>query len=223
MKLILSVARQSPSGQRSTARYELQAEPSQSIHDCLEHVALAVDPTLAFRENCGVGTCGECGVRVNGMERLACQARVREFPLEEGAARATVEPLRHHRVLRDLVVDRSGHFSRIAAAGAYFQPGPELDRVEDAAMRRLQKTTSCIHCGLCVSACEAYPTNAAFVGPAALAWTARFLADPRDAAHAERRELSASAAGTAGCIQCGKCDAVCPEHVAPFTAIRELR
>jgi succinate dehydrogenase/fumarate reductase iron-sulfur protein len=223
MKVRLEVARQAPTGEPGRSHYDVEAAANSSVYDCLEQVSLKVDPTLAFRDNCGVGVCGECGLRVNGQERLGCQVRVGMLPVEGGTASARLEPLRQHRVLRDLVVDRADHFSRLAAADAAFQPGASPQRVSAESMRRVQRTTACTQCGLCLSACESYPSKPDFLGPAALAWTARFLADPRDGATAARRALAASPAGAPGCVSCGRCNEVCPEGVSPFDAIQGLR
>jgi succinate dehydrogenase/fumarate reductase iron-sulfur protein len=155
---------------------------------------------------------------------LACDAQVEEFcEPDADICEVTAEPLQHHRVIRDLIVDRDAHFQKLIAARAVFAAGKQLDEVPDQAMVQVLQTTRCIHCGLCVSACEAYPDRADFVGPAALAWTARFLHDPRDDATLARRLLAGSAAGTPGCVDCGQCNEVCPEHVAPFEAIKWLR
>jgi succinate dehydrogenase / fumarate reductase iron-sulfur subunit len=220
VKVTLRVHRQDHAGAPARlAVYEVEAGPTDSVWDCLDRIARTTDPTLALRDNCFAAVCGECGVRVNQREVLGCTARIRDLGND-----LTVEPLRQHRIERDLIVDRASHFDRLAAAEASFVPGPPQPRIDDARMTTARAVTACTQCGLCVSACQSYERgDAAFAGPAALAWTYRFLDDPRDGAHEQRRAVLGSPHGTAGCIDCGACDPVCPEHVAPLRWIHAAR
>jgi succinate dehydrogenase/fumarate reductase iron-sulfur protein len=202
------------------ARYRVAVEPGQSLWDWLAVVARDVDPTVAFRQNCFAGSCGECGVVVNGAEVLGCEAVIADL----GAA-IDVRPLRHHTVLRDLVVDREDHFARLDAAHAYFVGEEFHETVPDTELDVARRVTSCLHCGLCLSACQSLDLeeHRDFIGPAALAWVARFATDPRDAAPGDRQEVADSRTGVAGCISCGACNDVCPAGVAPLAMIELLR
>ena len=219
MKVSLCIKRQSRGLTSGISDYHFDCPPQFTLIDCLDLISREFDPTLAFRENCFSGVCGECGMRANGKDVLACKVRLDSFD----AAEIVVEPLKNHPVIRDLVIDRKAYFSRLLAAGATFYSDDEIPQTSAEEMKRAQQTTRCIHCGLCISACEAYPAHAEFVGPAAMAWTARFIEDPRDGANDRRRQLAASPQGTSACVDCGLCDSVCPEHVAPFAAILRLR
>jgi succinate dehydrogenase/fumarate reductase iron-sulfur protein len=219
VRISLHIKRQSRDQIVGVSDYDLDCPPQFTVLDCLDLIASKFDQTLAFRENCFSGVCGECGMQANGKNVLACRVRVDSFEESE----IVLAPLKNHPVVRDLVVDREAYFSRILAAGATFYSDNKVMQVSHADMQRAQQTTRCIHCGLCISACEAYPEHPGFVGPAAMAWTARFLEDPRDGARERRRQLAASPQGTSACVDCGLCDIVCPEHVAPFAAIQRLR
>lgn len=60
----------------------------------------STDPTLAFRNYyCGRGLCGGCHMTVDGVIRKACHV-VLEPKMEY-----TVDPLKGHPIIRDLVVD----------------------------------------------------------------------------------------------------------------------
>lgn len=195
-------------------RFDVDVPPGASLWDCLAEIADRLDPSLAFRDSCRIGVCGECGVTVDGATVLGCTV-----PVADLADDALVEPLRRHRVLRDLVVDRAPVWESLDGRG--FVPStPPVDRVADALMVSAQGVTACTMCGLCVAVCESLDDPRPFAGPLALAWTTRFLDDPRDGDHERRRALLGSEAGVAGCVGCGACDLHCPEHVLPYARMK---
>ncbi len=59
----------------------------------------ADDIGLAFRWSCACGMCAICMMRINGKTRLACDTVV------EGPGELTIEPLKDHRIYRDLFTD----------------------------------------------------------------------------------------------------------------------
>jgi len=72
----------------------------------------------------------------------------------------------------------------------YLQPtGPEPEKeylVSNDEMMRLAVAMNCIMCGACVSDCTVLEVKDNFLGPAALAKSYRFIADPRDGSQFER-------------------------------------
>jgi succinate dehydrogenase/fumarate reductase iron-sulfur protein len=200
--------------------FRIEVESSNSLWDCLALISQELDEGLAFRDNCFAGECGECGVLVDDREVLGCAVTVATLGVD-----FVVRPLRHHRVIRDLVVDRDDTFDRLDAAGAVFAGGDFHETIADDELELARRVSACLHCGLCLSACESLDTeeHRDFLGPEAMAWLARFLLDPRDAASSDRRRVADSKVGTAGCISCGACNEVCPVNVAPFDLIQLLR
>jgi succinate dehydrogenase / fumarate reductase iron-sulfur subunit len=78
-------------------------------------------------------------------------------------------------------------------------------------------------CGACLSACATFEVSPKFLGPAALAKSYRFMADPRDQSHTQRLEKLQQADGIWDCVRCNFCVAVCPKEVAPMEQIIRLR
>src|ERR1700712_1768651 len=54
-------------------RYEVPVEPGDRLLDALHHVKWQMDGSLTFRRSCAHGVCGSDAMRVNGVNRLACQ------------------------------------------------------------------------------------------------------------------------------------------------------
>jgi succinate dehydrogenase / fumarate reductase iron-sulfur subunit len=120
-----------------------------TILDALEFIRARHDSSLLYRHSCHHGSCGTCGVIVNGERRLACLAPVEEPAANSdggtddagreddaggergegseaaGAASAAdradivVEPLDVFGHLRDLAVDPTGFFGRYPEGATY--------------------------------------------------------------------------------------------------------
>lgn len=225
MKVRLEVARQSgPPGDMQSSEYVLEPQSNWSLLDCLDSVSRCEDPSLSYRSNCFSAVCGECGLMANGREVLACATRASEYPAgADDVIRIQLQPLKNHPVVRDLVVDRNRYFDRLSSARAFFAVTGYHEIVDGMAMQAAQSVTTCLNCGLCDSACQAYGVHADFVGPAALAWTLRFAHDPREEARAQRQAVLESPRGLAGCIDCGACSEVCPEAIPIHDMIKAAR
>jgi succinate dehydrogenase / fumarate reductase iron-sulfur subunit len=185
-----------------------------TVLEALRWIQVNRDPSLGIRHSCFHASCGTCGLRVNGVEGLACvtpAAGLRVGPI-------TVEPMANIPVLHDLVVDMDEFFARFPAGH------PLLRRVEHAGTAEDgERFEDCIECGLCLSACPVAATDDRYLGPAALAWAQRQVEEPREA---PPEDLLAWAAQEHGAFQCHaafECTAVCPSGVFPAERIMRLR
>ncbi|HZA48757.1 MAG TPA: 2Fe-2S iron-sulfur cluster-binding protein, partial [Nitrososphaera sp.] len=180
------------------------------------------------RYSCRMATCGSCGMKINGIPRLACYTKVSELQGSE----ITVEPLANFPHIRDLVTDFSQFFTHHRNMEPYIQN-------EHADMQEKNKLTEftqspedvdkflqfsyCIKCGLCYSACPTVATDTQFPGPQALSQAYRYFIDNRDAAPKERLDLVDNRHGIWRCHFAGSCSAVCPKGVDPALGIQLLR
>jgi succinate dehydrogenase / fumarate reductase iron-sulfur subunit len=67
-----------------------------------------LDHSIAIRYSCRMASCGSCGMKINGLPRLACYTQVTDLPNRV----ITVEPLDHFPLVRDLVIDFDGFFGK---------------------------------------------------------------------------------------------------------------
>lgn len=198
--------------------YQVQVPDDATVLDALQ-AAWQQDTSLVFRHACHHTSCGSCGMRINGLERLACATPV------SAAARGgqiTLEPLRNFPVIADLAVDISGFFTNLGRAG-YQLLQPDESRAtfspcDDAGEQPFERFQNCIECGLCISACPAAATDADYLGPAPLA--ALF-----HAGMAGGPDLPAAAGehGVWRCHSAFECNEVCPTGVNPGSQIMRLR
>lgn len=205
--------------------FKMEANPDENVIDLVERVWAFHDRSLTYAHACHHSTCGACGMRVNGTEKLTCITPVRSVVSDGGTL--TVEPLRNFPVVSDLVVDMGDLYRRMALVGHApvhsdlqeaiqpdFRPAGPTRPGED-----FLRLADCIECGLCISACPVAGSTSDYLGPAP-------LAGAHQAGLAGRSDLLAwvdSADGVWRCHSAFECTAVCPSNVDPAWRIMELR
>jgi succinate dehydrogenase / fumarate reductase iron-sulfur subunit len=188
--------------------------PRTTVLDALLTVRRGQDPSLTVRHSCLHGSCGTCGVRVNGREVLACVTR-----LEGLDTPVVVEPLAGLPVLGDLVVDMEDLYRWLEPAGRPLVRASERSR---PGLEELARFEDCLECGLCLSACPV-AGDPRFLGPAALAAAERVLEEPRGADPRAMLGWVDDAHGAWRCHAAFECSEVCPAGVDPGGAIMRLR
>jgi succinate dehydrogenase / fumarate reductase iron-sulfur subunit len=206
--------------------YEIEAEPEERILDCLNMIRAKKDPTLSFRMSCGHGVCGSDGMRINGLTSLACQKLVKDFKENE---EVLIEPLQVFRVIKDLVVDMEPFFERYNSIRPYLitkTPEPDKERLQSIEEhKKFEEAIRCILCACCTASC---PVNQdklteAYIGPAALVRSFRYLFDSRDEGSKERIALLDNKDGAWGCQTKWMCTKVCPKEIPVTKQIFEIK
>ncbi len=207
--------------------FQLEVNPDEYVLDAIERVWAFHDRSLLFRHACHHSTCGACGMRVNGVEKLTCITTIRSVTSDGGTVK--VEPLRNFPVVGDLVVDMTRLYARMEMVKApsvipldeapkpdtsVFDIKPDHDAPDD--MIRL---VDCIECGMCVSACPVPLTTPEYRGPAVLAGAHLRGLDNNPSL----LELVDGPNGVWRCHSAFECTAVCPSNVEPGWRIMDLR
>jgi succinate dehydrogenase / fumarate reductase iron-sulfur subunit len=204
--------------------FEVEADPSDRILDCLNRIRWEQDPSLSFRWSCGHGVCGSDGMKINGICGLSCQKLVRDYKEE-----ILVEPLPVFKVIKDLIVDLDPFFERYHSIKPYLiakTSPPDKERVQLPDQQQLfEEAIRCILCACCTASC---PVNQkketeAYIGPAALVRVFRYLFDSRDEASAERIALLDHQDGAWGCQTKWKCTEVCPKEIPVTKHIGQIK
>ena len=207
--------------------YRVPIEPGMTVLNALLYVKEHLDHTVAIRYSCRMACCGSCGMKINGVPKLACYTQVQEC----GGDAITVEPLDNYPLVRDLVTDFDGFFQKHKGVSPflirkntseqetsyseYIQRADELDR--------FLQFSYCIKCGLCNAACPTLATDPLFTGPQALAQAYRYIADSRDEGLITRVNAVDKKHGVWRCHFAGACSFVCPKGVDPALGIQLLR
>jgi len=219
MKIKLDILRFDPERDESPhmQRFEVDAEPTERLLSVLLDIKQHQDPTLGFRKSCAHGVCGSDAMRINGKERLACKTLVRDVLPDDGSA-IRVEPLRHMRVERDLMVNQDEFFEKFESVKPFFisdDTAPRAERVQSPDDRaRIDDATNCILCESCYSACPVLAAeNPDFVGPAAAVAAIRFDTDSRDSGTEQRQPVVDSPNGLWACDRHFECTRACPRGI----------
>lgn len=210
-------------GQKVTYQsYVVEVDPDEYILDAVERIWAQHDRTLTYRHACHHSTCGACGMRVNGREKLTCITSVRSVTKNGGTV--TIDPLRNFPVVSDLVVDMGNFFLRMETsefdsvalvehANLPYEASPDHDQ-------QAERLVDCIECGLCISACPAANTDHEYVGPAVLAAIhLMYTQSPSQSLI----DLADHHTGLWRCHSAYECTQVCPSSVDPAWRIMDMR
>jgi succinate dehydrogenase / fumarate reductase iron-sulfur subunit len=197
--------------------YEIDAEPTDKILDCLNTIRWEQDPTLAFRASCAHGICGSDALMINGRIDLACQKLIRDF---KSGNNFVIEPLPLFEVVKDLIVDLEPFFEKYRQVKPYLCPGKnktDKEFIQDAENQEfIEPAVRCILCASCTAGCPINRANEDYLGPAALLRAFRYIFDSRDLKTDERLKNLDSQDGVWGCKTMWWCTDVCPKEI-PIT------
>ena len=199
-----------------------------TVLDALLHAKAYLDNSIAIRYSCRMASCGSCGMKINGIPRLACYTKVSE--INENII--TCEPLPNFPIIRDLVGDFSDFFQHHSSMEPFVH-NQNADIVDKNNLTEFIQSPEdvenylqfsyCIKCGLCYSACPSVASDTKFPGPQALAQAYRYVADNRDDATRSRMNIVDNKHGIWRCHFAGSCSVVCPKGVDPALGIQLLR
>ena len=213
-----------PANEDYWEEFTLTALATDRVLDALHQVKWNQDGSLTFRRSCAHGVCGSDAMRINGKNRLACKALLKDL---NPARPITVEPIQGLPVEKDLVVDMEPFFASYREIMPFLMPAdkdPERERLQSPEERqRYDDTTKCIMCAACTSSCPVFWTDGQFFGPAAIVNAHRFIFDSRDAGEWERMEILNDRAGVWKCRTVFNCTDACPRGIQVTEAISEVK
>lgn len=226
----LRVYRRNPRQGKSSHfdKFEVPIQRWTTVLDALLHAKSYLDNSIAIRYSCRMASCGSCGMKINGIPRLACYTKVSE--IDEDII--TCEPLPNFPIIRDLVTDFSDFFEHHRSMEPFIH-NPNANIVDKNNLTEFIQSPEdvekylqfsyCIKCGLCYSACPSVGSDTKFPGPQALAQAYRYVADNRDDATQSRLDIVDNKHGIWRCHFAGSCSVVCPKGVDPALGIQLLR
>ena len=207
--------------------FDIPVQRWSTVLDALLYAKSYLDSSIGIRYSCRMASCGSCGMKINGIPRLACYTKISEL---EGNT-IVCEPLSNFPHIRDLVTDFKQFFEHHKDMKPYIQNEnaltsdmklSEYKQLPEDVDKYLQ-FSYCIKCGLCYSACPSVGTDTKFPGPQALAQAYRYFADSRDTATKERLDTVDNRHGIWRCHFAGSCSVVCPKGVDPALGIQLLK
>jgi len=197
------------------------------VLDALIKIKDEMDSTLTFRRSCREGICGSCAMNIGdgkGTNTLACTK-----PIEEIKGDASIYPLPHMPVIKDLVPDLSHFYAQYESIAPWLQsqsaaPGGKerLQSPEDR--EKLDGLYECILCACCSASCPSYWWNSdRYLGPAILLQAYRWIVDSRDEFTGERLDNLEDPFRLYRCHTIMNCAQTCPKGLNPAKAIAEIK
>jgi succinate dehydrogenase / fumarate reductase iron-sulfur subunit len=224
MELTLKIRRYNPevSDEPWWDEFTVHMEPTDRLLDALHEVKWRQDGTLALRRSCAHGVCGSDAMLINGRNALACKVLVQDVE-----PKATVEPIRGLRVLKDLIVDMDPFFEGYKSVLPFLvndSGEPDKERRQSPEERaRYDDTTKCILCAACTTSCPIFWGDDEYVGPAAIVNAHRFIFDSRDEGGRERLKILSEKTGVFRCRTTFNCTDACPRGIQVTKAIQEVK
>jgi succinate dehydrogenase / fumarate reductase, iron-sulfur subunit len=219
---------QDPKAVHHFDEFQIPVKRWTTVLDALLDAKSYHDSSIAIRYSCRMASCGSCGMKINGIPRLACYTKISELATNT----ITCEPLPNFPYIRDLVTDFSQFINHHRSVMPYIQNKKadipdvnELTEYEQTPedLDKFLQFSYCIKCGLCYSACPTVATDLKFPGPQALSQAYRYFADSRDTDKSNRLKVIDTSHGISRCHFAGSCSNVCPKGVDPALGIQLLR
>ncbi|HCD35856.1 succinate dehydrogenase/fumarate reductase iron-sulfur subunit [Chlorobium phaeovibrioides] len=211
--------------------YTIPVERGITVLRALNYIKENIDASISYRVFCQAGICGSCGMRINGISKLACTTQVWDELSkcrEEGIIK--IEPLRNMPLIKDLIVDmdplvaKMKHYSNwVDSTMPEAEMGKKEFLVSEEEFLRYDKATDCILCASCVSECSILRANKDYVSPAVLLKSYRMNADSRDGIHDIRLAELVQDHGVWDCTHCYRCQETCVKSIPIMDAIHGIR
>lgn len=161
-------------------KFEVPVQRWTTVLDALIYAKGYQDSSIGIRYSCRMASCGSCGMKINGIPRLACYTKISELT----GNIITCEPLANFPHIRDLVTDFGQFFSHHKEMEPYIH-NENADIVDKTKLSEFMQNPEdvdkylqfsyCIRCGLCYSACPTVATDTRFPGPQALSQSYRYF------------------------------------------------
>ncbi len=237
INLTLNIWRQdSETAKGNFEEFKVSVSPDVSILEMLDEINNDLEKEgkipIAFESDCREGICGTCGFVVDGhphgpkKKTATCQLHMRVF--NDGDT-IFIEPFKAKafKIIRDLVVDRSG-FDKIQQAGGYisFNTGsaPDANAIpisKDIASLSLD-AAECIGCGACVAACK-NSSAMLFVGAKVSQFALLPQGQPERYQRVENMVKVMDEEGFGSCTNTYACEAECPKGISVSNIARMNR
>jgi succinate dehydrogenase / fumarate reductase, iron-sulfur subunit len=215
MQVTFSIQRFDPTKDQKPYRkeYTIDAQPTDRILDCLDKIKWEIDGSLAYRRSCSHGICGSDAMKINGVNKLACQVLVHDYKKNF----ITIDPIPSLPILKDLIVNMDSFFKKYKVVKPYLiskTAPPVKERYQSQEQRALiDEAVNCILCGACTTSCPSHWSNEEYLGPAAMLKAYRFAFDSRDDAPQERLDAVDTPDGLWRCRTIFNCVEVCPKEI----------
>lgn len=211
--------------------FRITVEKGITVLRALNYVKEHLEPRLSYRAFCQAGICGSCGMKINGVSKLACTTQVWD-EIDENAEEnvISIEPLANLDVVRDMVVDMDPVIDRLRTYRGWVETSKEESElgkkeffISEKEFLKYDKATDCILCASCLSECTITGADRRFISPLMILRADRFQIDSRDRLKEERMNVLVRDHGIWDCTHCYRCQEVCVKDIPIMNSIHSIR
>lgn len=204
MKITLEILRYD--GKKSywqSIPYETDDE-NMTVAKALTEINATLDNPIKWECSCMQKKCGACAMVIDGVPRLACDTKLKDFK-----NKIKIEPLRKFPVVADLIVDRSILFENLKHIGSWLDS--EVQPSEKAADTAYE-ASRCLQCGCCLEVCPNFYAGGKFFGMASIVPVSRLISElPEIKKHEIYKQYLKH--GYNGCGKSLACRKICPAGI----------
>lgn len=216
MKIRLDILRQkSPAHKPYLQSIEFECNDNDTVAFVLGEINSAEDirdikgetvEHIVWEHSCLQKKCGACAMLINGVPRLACGARMKEFSKTKTVR---LEPLKKFPVVADLLADRSVIFDQLRQMKLWAESRLELP---ETANDTAYEASRCLQCGCCLEVCPNFYASGSFFGVSCAVPASRLIeqlpAHEREALLEGYKKHFYS-----GCARSLACRSICPAGI----------
>jgi succinate dehydrogenase / fumarate reductase iron-sulfur subunit len=160
---------------------------------------------ISWQCSCLQKKCGACAMRINGVPRLACDAKLANC---EGEI-IQLEPLKKFPLVKDLMVDRTVMFENLKQLKVWFE---EETTAKNTKTEDVQNSSRCLQCGCCLEVCPNFMIDGKFKGLAAGIPLTRLIMELPDA---QKKDVYRNYRKNvySGCGKSLSCHNICPAGI----------
>lgn len=176
-----------------------------------------VEP-IKFSCSCLQGLCGDCGILINGLPKLACTTFLID-EIEENGNEILLEPFPKFPVIVDLIVDKEEMYESLKSLNQWIESDAKvnLDNIQTE-----YEMSLCLMCGCCLVACPNYSSGDLFKGVPLVINSLKFISQEKDKKHSKELKKNYNHHFYSGCTKSLLCEDVCPMEIPIQRSISKM-
>ena len=128
-----------------------------------------VTTKIEFECACIQKKCGACAMVINGIPKLACDAKLKDYKKN-----ILIEPLKKFNRIADLIVDREILYENLKTLKLWLEKD---SNILDKRRELNYKASECLLCGICLEVCPNFYLGSNFFGMPSIILTTRLLTE----------------------------------------------
>lgn len=173
---------------------------------------------IKFSCSCLQGLCGECGILINKLPKLACTTFLND-EVKENGNEILLEPFPKFPIISDLIVDKEEIYESLKSLNQWIESDAKIN------LNNIQseyEMSLCLMCGCCLVACPNYNSGDLFKGVPLAINSLKFSLQEKNKEHSKQLKNNYNNHFYSGCAKSLLCEEVCPMEIPIQRAISKM-